>query len=217
MDKSELLKQSWYWDREAQAFHAIYSREKSLLLKVADQVLRRDMFDRFVFTLDNCKPIGGRSFLDVGCGDGLYSAELAKKGAKKVIGIDISSNMLEIARKEARLRKLTNCKFLNSNIQDMNSRELFDVVIGIGLFDYIKDPIPTLSEMKERAKTKIILSFPRLWTWRAPVRKARLMTRGCPVYFYSLQRIKSILKITGLKKYRISKIGKLYCVVIDIK
>ena len=217
MRKNELTKQSFYWDKEAQAFHRIYSKEKPPLSRLADRVLRKDMFDRFTFTIRHCRPVRGRSFLDVGCGDGLYTIELAKTGAKKILGIDISSNMLEIARKQARLRNLKNCSFLEASVEEISFHERFDVVIGIGLFDYIKDPVPTLGAMKKRAKSKIILSFPRLWTWRAPVRKARLLFRGCPVYFYSLRRIKQIFQAAGFKKYRISKIGKLYCVVISIK
>ena len=43
--------------------------------------------------------IKGKKILDLGCGPGLYSKVLKKKGAK-VKGIDNSKNMIEIAKKE---------------------------------------------------------------------------------------------------------------------
>jgi len=62
------------------------------------------------------------------------------------------------------------------------------------LFDYVKDPLPVLAKMRQSVDGRAILSFPRRWTWRAPVRKARLALKGCDVYFYTageIERLKS--------------------------
>jgi len=49
--------------------------------------------------------IRGKTFLEVGCGPCPIGQRLAKKGAKKIYGLDISSGMIEAARK-----KLTDLK-----------------------------------------------------------------------------------------------------------
>lgn len=43
--------------------------------------------------------IEGKTFLEVGCGPCPIGQQLAKKGAKKIYGLDISSEMIEAARK----------------------------------------------------------------------------------------------------------------------
>lgn len=43
--------------------------------------------------------LNGKTLLDAGCGSGIYAAQLAKRGAK-VIGIDISETMINIAQRE---------------------------------------------------------------------------------------------------------------------
>ena len=43
--------------------------------------------------------LSGKRVLDAGCGPGQFSIELAQRGAS-VLGIDISSNLIEIAKKD---------------------------------------------------------------------------------------------------------------------
>jgi len=42
--------------------------------------------------------VSGKSVLDLACGDGFYSRRIKDKGAGRVVGVDISSRMIEIAR-----------------------------------------------------------------------------------------------------------------------
>lgn len=43
----------------------------------------------------------GKTVLDIGCGYGHNCLDFIKRGAKKVIGIDISEKMLDVAKKES--------------------------------------------------------------------------------------------------------------------
>jgi ubiquinone/menaquinone biosynthesis C-methylase UbiE len=210
----ELTTQRDYWNREVSDFHSIYSRQKSNFAAYLDRVFRKDMYERFVFTMENSKPMEGRHFLDVGCGSGVYSLEFARQGAASVIGLDIAENMLEVCRQSAEREGLAErCKFIHSDLLAYDSPIKFDVSIGIGLFDYISEPLPVLKKMREVTNGRAILSFPRLWTWRAPVRKARLALRDCPVFFYTKQSIGSLLQEAGFADFEISRVGKLHCVV----
>ena len=189
--KNEIEVQRNFWNSEADAFERIYSHEKSKLSTMLDQVFRKDMYERFVFTIKNCEPVEGRTFLDVGCGNGMYSVELGKKGASRVVGIDISPVMLGRCEESARN--------------------------GSGLFDYISDSLPVLTKMREVTKDKAIMAFPRLMTWRAPVRKVRLTAKGCPVFFYTKSKINQLMKDAGFARWEVTRVGKLHCVVAHVK
>jgi cyclopropane fatty-acyl-phospholipid synthase-like methyltransferase len=172
------------------------------------------MYERYTFTIEHCEPVKDRKFLDVGCGNGMYSLELARRGAAKVVGIDIAEVMIDLCRTSAREKNLDDrCTFIQTDLLDYKPEATFDVSFGIGLFDYISDPLPVLKRMREVSTDKAIMAFPRLWTWRAPVRKVRLARKGCDVYFYSKARIEQLLRNAGFSRQEIVKVGKLYCVV----
>jgi 2-polyprenyl-3-methyl-5-hydroxy-6-metoxy-1,4-benzoquinol methylase len=210
----ELLAQRKYWNNEADAFESIYTHRKSKLSNMLDSVFRKDMYERYVFTIKNCEPIKDRTFLDVGCGNGLYSLELARKGARRVLGLDIAEVMIgrcKTASEKENLDKV--CEFIQTDLLAYDSNEKFDVSFGIGLFDYIKDPVPVLKKMREMSKDKAILAFPRYWTWRAPVRKVRLNARGCDVFFYTKAQLDEMLRAAGFSRHEVHRVGKLHCVV----
>ncbi len=68
-----------------------------------------------------------KRILDVGCGTGLHASELAKKGYK-VTGIDISDEMLEIAKSRA---KKYGFNLVKADICDWIENENYDLVISI--------------------------------------------------------------------------------------
>jgi 2-polyprenyl-3-methyl-5-hydroxy-6-metoxy-1,4-benzoquinol methylase len=213
----EILAQKRYWNSEADAFQRIYTHRKSKFSNLLDNVFRKDMYERYEFTIKNCEPIKDRTFLDVGCGNGLYSLELARKGARRVLGIDIAEVMVGLCKEASEREHLDSiCEFQKTDLLAYESKEKFDVSFGIGLFDYIADPLPVLTKMRELSTDTVILAFPRFWTWRAPVRKVRLTLRGCDVYFYSKTRIEQLLRGAGFSRQEIVKVGKLYCVVAHV-
>ena len=214
---NEIQAQRAFWNSEADAFQRIYTHRKSRFANALDQVFRKDMYERYTFTIEHCEPVKDRKFLDVGCGNGMYSLELARRGAAKVVGIDIAEVMIDLCRKSSQEKNLDDrCTFIQTDLLDYTPETKFDVSFGIGLFDYISDPLPVLKRMREVSTDKAIMAFPRLWTWRAPVRKVRLARKGCDVYFYSKARIEQLLREAGFKSQEIVKVGKLYCVVAHV-
>jgi 2-polyprenyl-3-methyl-5-hydroxy-6-metoxy-1,4-benzoquinol methylase len=212
---NEIHAQRAFWNSEADAFQSIYTHRKSKFFNTLDQIFRKDMYERYQFTIANCEPIEGRTFLDVGCGNGLYSLELARRGARKVVGLDIAEVMIGLCKQASVDQNLDDrCTFIQTDLLEwQNSGMKFDVSFGIGLFDYIRDPLPVLRQMRELSTDKVIMAFPRLWTWRAPVRKLRLTIKGCDVFFYSAARINKLMKDAGFSRHTLTRVGKLYCVV----
>ena len=214
---NEIQAQRAFWNSEADAFQRIYTHRKSRFANTLDQIFRKDMYERYTFTIEHCEPVKDRKFLDVGCGNGMYSLELARRGAAKVVGIDIAEVMIDLCRKSSQEKNLDDrCTFIQTDLLDYKPDTTFDVSFGIGLFDYISDPLPVLKRMREVSTGKAIMAFPRLWTWRAPVRKVRLARKGCDVYFYSKARIEELLREAGFSRQEIVKVGKLYCVVAHV-
>jgi 2-polyprenyl-3-methyl-5-hydroxy-6-metoxy-1,4-benzoquinol methylase len=84
--------------------------------------------------------INGFNVLDLACGEGHYSRILEKIGAKEVIGIDISENMINIAKKENQINNIKNVKYYNCNVTEMElldiEVEYFDIVIAAYLLNY---------------------------------------------------------------------------------
>jgi len=209
----DLVNQKNYWDRAVGDFDSIYSHRKSKFDNWIDATFRWDIYARFDYTLAHSEHIAGRAFLDVGCGTGRYAVEFAKRGAARVVGIDIAANMLDVCRQRAHAENVAErCEFAQSDLLAYEPREQADVVIGIGLFDYIRDALPVLSKMRAVVTDRAIVSLPRFWTWRAPVRKARLALQGCQVYFYAREKIDALMKQAGFARYEIDQVGQLWCV-----
>ena len=209
----ELAKQGDYWDREVAAFDSIYLHGKSRFDNWIDATFRWDMYARFDYTMAHAEPIAGRTFLDVGCGTGRYALEFARRGARHVVGIDIAEKMLEVCRQRAEAEGMSDrCSFVHSDLLAYQPATKFEVCIGIGLFDYIREPLPVLAKMREVMTDRAIVTLPRFWTWRAPVRKVRLALKGCGVYFYTKGQIDALLKQAGFKRYEMEQVGQLYCV-----
>ena len=78
-----------------------------------------------------------KSVLDLGCGFGEHCVEFVNKGAARVVGIDISEKMLEVAARENSRPEIT---YLHLPIEDIEKIEgKFDVVISSLAFHYIED------------------------------------------------------------------------------
>ena len=77
----------------------------------------------FIERLIKKNHVKGKELLDVGCGTGRYTEVFKKKGFA-VTGLDISNEMLSIARK-----KIKGAKFVQGNMQTFKLRKKFDVII----------------------------------------------------------------------------------------
>lgn len=197
-----------HFNATAEKFDAIYASPH-----VLDRIFRRDMYQRFDRTLEACHPADGKTILDVGCGSGQYVIALAQRGTREVVGVDGAENMLRLAAERAvRSGVGDRCRFVCGDFLSQRFDCSFDHVIAVGLFDYVRDPLPFLIRSRELTTTTFIATFPRLLTWRAPVRKARLALSGCPVFFYTRHRIVDLLQRAGLIVDRLERCGKLYWV-----
>lgn len=91
----------------------------------------------------------GAKICDLGCGDGYGSFKLALAGFN-VVGVDVSSEMIEKARE---LTKETTATFQKGNISELDiSDDFFDAAIAINSIEWTQSPLEVLKEMKRVVK-----------------------------------------------------------------
>ena len=78
----------------------------------------------------------GASVLDVGCGTGALISDYLSHGAKKVVAIDISQNMIAIAKKKYQNQ---NVKFYCEDATYFKSDERFDSIVIYNAFPHFCD------------------------------------------------------------------------------
>ena len=78
--------------------------------------------------------INDKTILDLACGDGFYSRKFSIRNPKKIVGVDISKEMIVLANEWS--TKFTNIEYINKDACDVDLPEKFDIVTGIYLLCY---------------------------------------------------------------------------------
>jgi SAM-dependent methyltransferase len=218
MSDSETNKVLAYWDRTAASFDTIYTGKKPGWARFLDKSLRRDMYQRFDWVMKNSGNLNGKTVCDLGCGTGRYVIAYAKLGAQRVLGIDGAPSMVQQASsiiQQARLQD--KAEVLEYPILSCPENEVFDITIAVGVFDYTQDALPLLEKIRRITGWRFLSTFPRYWTYRMPIRKARLGLLGCPVYFYTAKQIRTLHEKAGFVCERIERLGAIFCVLATPK
>jgi len=95
--------------------------------------------------------------LDVGCGNGSVSRDVAKK-AKYVVGIDIDGNKIKDAKNNF---LLDNIEYICGDIINQSFKQKFDVVILSNVLEHIEDRIGLLKKIKEMGD-KFLIRVPMI-------------------------------------------------------
>jgi SAM-dependent methyltransferase len=96
------------------------------------------------FILESTGAVVGSSFIDVGCGPGRHSLELARRGMR-VCGIDVSQDFIEIARRHASDESLSDADFIRldarslQNEQSLHAQFDFAICLCQGAFGLMVD------------------------------------------------------------------------------
>jgi ubiquinone/menaquinone biosynthesis C-methylase UbiE len=96
----------------------------------------------------------GLSLLDVGCGPGNITADLATRlGTGSAVGIDLSEEVVALAREAYATPAHANLSFEVGNVYELDfATEQFDVVYAHQVLQHLGNPIAALEEMRRVLK-----------------------------------------------------------------
>lgn len=189
-------KVSEYFEDIAADFDSYYEQPKGFINKIVNAWLRKPgLIKRMEITLELIKPSSGKRILDVGCGSGKLVIECAKRGAE-VYGIDISKNMIEIARRHCKENNVKVELIVGDALKELPQD--FDFSIALGVIEYLDYPnvLLLLNNMLASVKNggKVIFSVPSLLAFQTPIRKVYLHFRRVKCYFYTRRKLLELIK-----------------------
>ena len=91
--------------------------------------------------IDGLAGLAGKKVLDIGCGGGILSDSMARKGAR-VTGIDLSVKALKVAQLHALEAGTTNVSYREISAEEMALEQPgeFDVVTCMEMLEHVPDP-----------------------------------------------------------------------------
>ncbi len=86
-------------------------------------------------------PLAGKRVLDVGCGGGILSDSMARKGAQ-VLGIDLASKALRVAQLHALEAQTPNVEYREIPVETLAAEQpgSFDAVTCMEMLEHVPDP-----------------------------------------------------------------------------
>lgn len=80
----------------------------------------------------------GKSIVDIACGEGFYARMLRRCGASKVAGVDLSENMIALAR-AAEFEERLGIDYLVSDARDLRPKIKYDLAVAAYFLNYARD------------------------------------------------------------------------------
>ncbi|GAB3735297.1 methyltransferase domain-containing protein [Nocardiopsis nanhaiensis] len=119
---------------------------------VTNSYLWRNAENSAAYALEEMRP--GRSLLDVGCGPGSITVDLARRVAPgRVIAVDASAEAVDQARATAAAEGVDDIDFLVGDVHGLDlPDDTFDVVHAHQVLQHVADPVRALAEMGRVAR-----------------------------------------------------------------
>jgi len=108
---------------------------------------------------------GYETLLDIGCGDGKISAEIARIVAiGRVTGLDSSAEMIRLAAESFPREQYPNLTFVRQDATAIHLEEVFDVVFSNAALHWVRDHVAVLRGIRHclRPRGRILLQIERV-------------------------------------------------------
>lgn len=102
------------------------------------------------------KDLRGKTVLDLGCSSGFFSAMLKKRGAERVVAVDIVDSAIREAQLLTRVME-TPVEIVQQDIYEflIENRTYFDYVIFLGVFYHLRSPLFVLDKLVEITRERM--------------------------------------------------------------
>ena len=203
-----------YWTERARSFDRLYALPP--LERLINHIFRRAIYQRYELTFEHAGDVRGTRVLDAGCGSGRHAVEFARRGAAEVVGVDFADNMLALARAFAEAEDVSDrCRFVRTDFDAFTSERAFDIAIAIGFFDYVSDPLRTLTHLRELTRGRVMASFPKPQLLRSQLRTRRYAARGVRIRYYRRDDVERFAREAGFRGVRVIPISAGWFLVAD--
>lgn len=99
----------------------------------------------------------GATVLDIGCNGGFYSVEMKRRGADRVLGIDVDTRYLDQARLAARLSGV-DIELRQASVYDVERLgERFDIVLFMGVLYHLRHPLLALDLIRQHVAKDLVV------------------------------------------------------------
>lgn len=173
-----------HWKSEAEFFDAVAQVHRTSLAPMDPLALARysakEQRRRFAREL-RFRTVGnltGKSVIDVGCGDGVDTVFLARLGAARVTGIDISPGAIQLARERAEISGVGDrVDFICAPVEAASiAQGTYDVVWCNAILHHLTDNLDlVMRNMSRWAKRDGLLSFFEPTNFNQTLRRLRKM------------------------------------------
>ena len=156
-------------------FHKV-SFKQAILPTYDDDRYRRRFFEydvestrRFFARFKGSLSVDGKTVLDVGCGRGATSIEAARRGATRVVGVDlrIAPQALELVAGDAGLVGRVELVRTNGTLEELGTAT-FDVVLSKDSFEHYAEPESFISTLARFVKPGGVLAIGFGPLWKGP-------------------------------------------------
>src|SRR5215510_8665365 len=98
----------------------------------------------------------GATVLDLGCNGGFYSIEMKKRGADRVLGVDVDDRYLSQARFAAQVLDM-DVEFAKCSVYDVDQIPgQFDYVLFMGVFYHLRYPLFALDKIIKKVRGRLV-------------------------------------------------------------
>jgi tRNA (mo5U34)-methyltransferase len=98
----------------------------------------------------------GATVLDIGCNGGFYSIEMKRRGARRVVGLDVDDRYLSQARFAAETLGFE-IEFEKRSVYDVDQLAgQFDIVLFLGVFYHLRYPLYALDKVVKKVGGKLV-------------------------------------------------------------
>jgi len=97
--------------------------------------------------------------LDVGCHEGWFSFQLAARGAREVVGIDVRGEHLQKAGVIQKITGLSNVSFTHGSVYDLAraGAGVFDLTFFVGLLYHLDNPVGALAAVRAATRRLCVI------------------------------------------------------------